>query len=58
MREKSTKLCDYTNTHNDHVIANPIKTPEITVGTFEVSLGLLNRIAKEKFGVVLVKSPP
>ena len=50
MGERNTKLCDYTNTPNDHFIAKPITTPEITAESFEVSPGLLNLITREQFG--------
>ena len=50
MGERGTKLCDYTNTPNDHFIAKPITTPEITAESFEVSHGLLNLITREQFG--------
>jgi hypothetical protein len=50
MGERNNKLCDYTNTSNDHFIAKPITTPEITAESFEVSLGLLNLITREQFG--------
>jgi hypothetical protein len=43
-------LCDYTNTSNDHFIAKPITTPEITAECFEVSTRLLNLITRGKFG--------
>ena len=45
-----TKLCDYTNTPNDHFIARPIATPEITAESYEVSPSLLNLITREQFG--------
>ncbi len=47
MGERNTKLCDYINTPNDHFIAKPITTPEITAESFEVSHGLLNLITRE-----------
>jgi hypothetical protein len=50
MGEINTKLCDYTNTPNDHFIARPNRNPEIKAGSFEVSHGLLNLIAKDQFG--------
>jgi hypothetical protein len=50
MGEINTKLCAYTNTPNDHFIAKPITTAEITVESFEVSPGLLNLITREQFG--------
>ncbi len=46
MGERTTKLCDYTNTPNDQFIARPITNPEIKATSFEVSPGLLNLIAK------------
>ena len=45
-----TKLCDYTNTPNDHFIARPIATPEIIAESYEVSPSLLNLITREQFG--------
>ena len=45
-----TKLCDYTNTPNDHFIDRPIATPEIIADSYEVSLSLLNLITREQFG--------
>ena len=50
MGERNTKLCDFTNTHNDQFIASPITNPEIKADSFEVCPGLLNLIAKEQFG--------
>jgi hypothetical protein len=50
MGVRNTKLCDYANTPNDHFIAKPITTPEITTESFEVSPGLLNLITREQFG--------
>ena len=55
MGERTTKLCDYTKTPNDQFIARPITNPETKAGSFEVNPGLLNLIAKEQFGEVLVK---
>jgi hypothetical protein len=49
MGERNTKLCNYTNTPNDHFIAKPITTHEITAESFKVSHGLLNLITIEKF---------
>lgn len=49
MGERTTKLCDYTNTPNDQFIARPITNPKIKAASFEVSPGLLNLIAKEQF---------
>jgi hypothetical protein len=45
-----TKLCDYTNTPNEHFIAKPITTPDIQAESFEVSPSLLNLITREQFG--------
>jgi hypothetical protein len=45
-----TKLCDYTNTPNEHFIARPITTPDIQADCFEVSPSLLNLITREQFG--------
>jgi hypothetical protein len=45
-----TKLCDYTNTHNEHFIARPITTPDFQAESFEVSPSLLNLITRKKFG--------
>ena len=42
-----TKLCDYTNTPNDHFIARPIVTPELKADSYEVSPSLLNLITRE-----------
>jgi hypothetical protein len=45
-----TKLCDYTNTPNEHFIPRPITTSSIQVESFEVSPSLLNLITREQFG--------
>jgi hypothetical protein len=45
-----TKLCDYTNTPNEHFIARPITTPDIQAESFEVSPSLLNLITREQSG--------
>jgi hypothetical protein len=45
-----TKLCDYTNTPNEHFIARHITTPDIQAESFEVSPSLLNLITREQFG--------
>jgi hypothetical protein len=45
-----TKLCNYTNTPNEHFIARPICTPDIQAESFEVSPSLLNLITREQFG--------
>jgi hypothetical protein len=45
-----TKLCDYTNTPNEHFIARPITTPDIQANSFEVIPSLLNLITREQFG--------
>jgi hypothetical protein len=45
-----TKLCNYTNTPNEHFIARPITTPDIQAESFEVSPSLLNLITREQFG--------
>jgi hypothetical protein len=45
-----TKLCDYTNTPNEHFIARPIITPDIQAESFEVSPSIVNMITREKFG--------
>src|SRR4051794_3519841 len=50
MGERNIKLCDFTNTPNDQFTSSPITSPEIKADSFEVSLGLLNLIAKEQFG--------
>jgi hypothetical protein len=47
MGERGTKLCAYANTPNDHFIAKPITTREITAESFDVSPGLLNLITIE-----------
>ena len=52
-----TKLCDYTNTTNDHFIARPIATPEITAESYEVSPSLLNLITREQFDGMLWRMP-
>jgi hypothetical protein len=41
-----TKLCDYTNTHNEHFIARPITAPDIQAKSFEVSPSVLSHIFK------------
>ena len=50
MGERTTKLCDFTNTPNDQFTSSPITSPEIKADSFEVSPGLLNLIVKEQFG--------
>src|SRR4051812_33017929 len=50
MGERTTKLCDFSNTPNDNFISSPITSLEIKADSFEVSLGLLNLIGKEQFG--------
>jgi hypothetical protein len=47
MGDKTTKFCDFTNAPNAQFIASPITSPEIKAGSFEVSPGLLNLIAKD-----------
>jgi hypothetical protein len=49
MGDQTTKLCDFTNVPNAQFIANPITSLEIKADSFEVSLGLLNLIAKDQF---------
>jgi hypothetical protein len=49
MDDQTTKLCDFTNVPNAQFIANPITSPEIKAGSFEVSPSLLNLIAKDQF---------
>jgi hypothetical protein len=49
MGDQTTKLCDFTNFPNAQFIANPITSLEIKADSFEVSLGLLNLIAKDQF---------
>jgi hypothetical protein len=47
MGDKTTKFCDFTNAPNAQFIASPITSPKIKAGSFEVSPGLLNLIAKD-----------
>jgi hypothetical protein len=47
MGDQTTKVCDFTNAPNAQFIASPITSPEIKADSFEVSLGLLNLIAKD-----------
>jgi hypothetical protein len=44
-----TKLCDYTNTPNEHFIARTITTPDIQDESFEDSPSLLNLLTREQF---------
>jgi hypothetical protein len=50
MGDQTTKLCDFTNVPKTQFIVNSITSPKIKADSFEVSLGLLNLIAKEQFG--------
>jgi hypothetical protein len=50
MGDQTTKLCDLTNVPNAQFIASPITSPEIKAYSFQVIPGLLNLIAKDKFG--------
>jgi hypothetical protein len=50
MGDQKTKLCDFTNAPNAQFISSPITSPKIKADSFEVSTGLLNLIAKDKFG--------
>jgi hypothetical protein len=52
-----TKLCDYTNTPNDHFIARPITTPDIQAESFEVSPSILNLINRSNLVVVRKRLP-
>jgi hypothetical protein len=50
MGDQTTKLCNFTNAPNAQFIASSITSPKIKADSFEVSLGLLNLIAKGQFG--------
>ena len=50
MGEQTTNLCVNTNVSNSQLIAKPITSCEITAGSFEVILGLLNLICNDHLG--------
>jgi hypothetical protein len=50
MGDQTTKLCDFTNAPIEQFFASLNTSPEIKADSFEVSLGLLNLIAKDQFG--------
>jgi hypothetical protein len=50
MGDQTTKLCGITNAPKAQFIASPIMSPKIKANSFEVSLGILNLVAKDQFG--------
>ena len=49
MSQENTKFCDFSNTHNNDFISNPIAPPAASAETCDINAALLNLVMKEQF---------
>src|SRR3989337_1586996 len=49
MSQENTKLCDFSNTHNNDLISPPIAPPATSAESCDINAALLNLVMKEQF---------
>ena len=48
MAQQNTKLCDFSNTNNNHFISTPI-APATSAESYEINAALLNLVMKDQY---------